>query len=174
MPTSDPEHKAWALDRIRELQPKMVVDVGPGVGTYSDLAREHTPGATWKCIEAWAPYIPQFGLWQKYDHVIVGDIRHVDLHSVTFAPDLVIVGDVLEHMAKAEARSVLRLLQAWADNVLVSVPLAHHDQGDVNGNWFEIHRDHWTHNEMLDVLGTGVRAHKRGKILGYYLWSVTA
>jgi hypothetical protein len=174
VPISDAENKQWALDRIRDIAPKMVVDIGPGAGTYSDLAREHTPGATWKSVEAWAPYIAEHGLWAKYDHVVVADVRHVDLHSITYAPDLVIIGDVLEHMTKPEARSVLRLLQAWSDNLLVSIPLAHHAQDAVGGNWFEIHRDHWRHDEMIAALGRGVVDSVQGEILGYYLWSGAA
>jgi len=174
MPTSDPENKTWALDRILEIQPKMVVDIGPGEGTYSDLARKHTPDATWKAIEAWGPYVTKYGLWQKYDHVVVSDIRHTDLHSVTFAPDLVIIGDVLEHMEKVEARTVLRLLQAWADHVLVSFPVAHHDQAPFEGNWFEIHRDHWSFDEMKRALGGGIVDSVKGKVLGYFLWSAGA
>jgi hypothetical protein len=83
VPISDDENKQWVLDRICQVSPTMVVDIGPDAGTYSDLARPHTPGATWKAVEAWAPYIPEFGLWEKYDHVVVGDVRHVDLHLVT-------------------------------------------------------------------------------------------
>jgi hypothetical protein len=174
VPISDAENKQWALDRICDLAPQTVVDIGPGAGTYSDLARAHTRGAMWKAVEAWAPYIAEHGLWQKYDHVIVADVRHVDLHSIAYAPDLVIIGDVLEHLEKAEARSVLRLLQAWADNVLVSIPLAHHPQEAVGGNWFEIHRDHWGHEEMLEALGAGVVDSVVGDVLGYYLWRVAA
>jgi hypothetical protein len=171
VPISDDENKQWALDRIRQLAPQMVVDIGPGAGTYSDLARQHTPDATWKAVEAWAPYIPEHGLWQKYDHVVVADVRHVDLHSVTYAPDLAIVGDILEHLTKAEAKSVLMRLQAWADHLLVSIPIRHYEQGEVDGNWFEIHRAQWRHDEVLRTLGRGVVASIEGETLGYYLWS---
>ena len=57
---------------------------------------------------------------------------------------------------------------------LVSIPLAHHAQDAVGGNWFEIHRDHWAHEEMLDALGHGVVDSVRGDVLGYYLWSAAA
>lgn len=170
VPVSDPENKQWALDRIRQLNPAMVVDIGPGAGTYSKLARDHT-AATWKAIEAWAPYVTKYDLWGKYNHVVISDVRHVDLHSVAFAPDLVIIGDVLEHMDVGEAKSVITRLQAWTDHLLVCVPLAHHAQGASQGNWFEIHRDHWTHADMLTVLGPGVVDSIEGRILGYYWWS---
>ena len=173
MPTSDKENKAWALERIKEIDPRSVLDVGPGQGTYSDLARKHTD-ARWMAVEAWAPYIPKFKLWGKYDHVVVSDIRHCDLQSIHAPADLAIIGDVLEHMTKVEARGVLARLTAWADNVLVCVPLAHRDQSAYQGNWFEIHREHWTFDEMAEELSDGLVASKRGKVLGYFHWSCGA
>jgi hypothetical protein len=170
VPISDPENKQWALDQIRELDPAVVVDIGPGAGTYSDLARTHTT-ARWSAIEAWAPYIPKYKLWDKYDHVAVSDIRHTDLRTVAPAPDLAIIGDVLEHMPAHEARTVIIRLQAWTEHLLVALPIVHYEQGAVGGNWFETHHHHWQYDEMLDALGPGVVDSVKGDTLGYYLWS---
>lgn len=174
MPTSDRDNKLWALDQIRRLNPSSIVDIGPGEGTYSDLARRHTRKARWMAIEAWAPYVNEYGLFGKYDHVVISDIRHCDLNSVWIAPDLVIIGDVLEHMTRDEARTVLDRLTAWADHVLVCVPLVHCDQDAVGGNWFEIHREHWSAEQMRDALADGLVASCEGDVLGYFLWSCYA
>lgn len=170
MPHSDPENKQWALDHIRRLDPAVVVDIGSGWGTYSDLARAHTT-AQWKAIEVWAPYITQFGLPDKYDHVVVSDVRHVDLRSVAHAPDLVIVGDVLEHMEAAEAKIVITRLQAWTGHLLVALPIIHYEQGTVGGNWFEAHHYHWRFDEMADALGPGLVDSVEGDVLGYFWWT---
>ncbi len=171
MPTSDREGKEWAREIIGSLAPTSVVDVGPGEGTYVKLARDVTPDCRWIGVEAWAPYIPTYRLWDLYDWVIVSDIRHLDPYTVMRSPDLVILADVLEHMDQLEARGVLARMKDWAHHVLVSVPLAHHDQDDVGGNWFEIHREHWTSEQMRKELGAGLVDAREGKILGYYLWS---
>lgn len=171
MPTSDPEGKDWARDVIARLAPTTVVDVGPGEGTYVRLARDVTPDCRWVGVEAWAPYIAEFGLFEAYDHVVVSDIRHLDPYTIVRDPDLVILADVLEHMAQAEARAVLARMRDWAHHVLVSVPLAHHDQDAVGGNWFEIHREHWTGAQMRRELGPGLVEAHEGDVLGYYLWS---
>ena len=171
MPTSDVEGKDWAKDAIKRLDPGTVVDVGPGEGTYVKLARDVTPDCRWIAVEAWAPYIPTFGLWDLYDWVIVSDIRHVDPYTIVRDPDLVIIADVLEHMDQLEAKGVLARMKDWAHNILVSVPLAHHDQGAEGGNWFEIHREHWTARQMRRELGAGLVEAHEGDILGYYLWS---
>lgn len=174
VPTSSTEHKAWALDTIRRLDPKVIVDIGPGEGTYSVLARKHTRDAHWVAIEAWAPYIPRYGLWGKYNHVVVSDVRHCDFNTITSAPDLVIIGDVLEHMTHIEARTVLERLKMWADRILVCVPLEHNDQGEYEGNWFEIHREHWSGEQMRAELADGLEDYREGQVLGYYLWSCYA
>lgn len=171
MPTSDLEGKEWARQVIADLAPATVVDIGPGEGTYAHLARAVTPHARWIGVEAWAPYVTQYGLFDVYDWVIVSDVRHIDLYSIGREADLVILADVLEHMEQAEARAVLSRMRDWARYVLVSVPLAHFAQEPYEGNWFEIHREHWTAQEMRAELGHGlVQAHE-GEVLGYYLWS---
>ncbi|MEV6102614.1 class I SAM-dependent methyltransferase [Nocardia sp. NPDC051981] len=172
MPTSDREGKEWARDVITRLAPTTVVDVGPGEGTYARLARQTTPpGCRWIGVEAWGPYVARFGLRDLYDWVIVSDIRHLDPWSVERQPDLVILADVLEHMEQAEARAVLARMRDWAHHVLVSIPLAHCQQGAYEGNWFEIHRGHWTAAQMRRELGKGLVEYREGDVLGYYLWS---
>lgn len=147
-----------------------MVDIGPGEGTYSDLLR-HQHRGYWFGVEAWGPYVTKFNLWNKYDRVIISDARHVDYATIHHGPDLVIAGDVLEHMAHEESREVLARLKAWSRNVIISVPLVHHDQDAWEGNWFEHHQDHWSHEQMMENLGEGVVDYREGKILGYYLWS---
>lgn len=169
MPTSDTEGKDWAKQVIEDLNPSYVVDVGPGEGTYRMLGAAQD--AHWVAVEAWGPYVEQFDLFNKYNWVIVSDIRHLDQYTIHHAPDLVILADILEHMDRAEARSVLTRMRGWARNVLVSIPLVHHDQEPFEGNYFEIHRQHWNHQQMVNELGPGLVKHRKGDVLGYYLWS---
>ncbi|MFE7461684.1 hypothetical protein ACWFMI_23450 [Nocardiopsis terrae] len=173
MPTSDPELKDWALEHYRRLRPQVVADIGAGEGTYASLMRPHHR-AQWYAIEAWGPYVTDYGLRELYDRVIISDVRHVDLHTVHYGPDLVIAGDVLEHMAHEEACVVVAKLKAWADHLLVSIPVVHHPQGSFAGNWFDAHQDHWHHRDMLDLLGPGVVDSVQGRVLAYFLWSADA
>ena len=170
MPTSDPEGKEWAADVIRRIAPATVVDIGPGEGTYARLARDHTPGARWIAVEAWGPYVTGYGLWELYDHVVLGDVRHVDLMSLDYAPTLAICGDMLEHLPAEEVPVLVQRLQAWADHLLVSVPIVHHPQGAVGGNWMEIHRSEWTAESMRNLLQPGVVEERVGDVLAYFHW----
>lgn len=171
MPFSSKDLKPWMLERYESIKPDITVDVGPGCGTYSDLMRPVHKG-TWKAIEAWGPYITQYGLWGKYDHVVVSDVRHCDLCSIHYGPNLVIMGDVLEHMDRVEAVHQIRRMQGWSDHLLIAIPVGDWPQGVVDGVWFEAHRDTWTHEEMIDVLGDGTVAHETTGRISVFHWKI--
>ena len=80
MPTSSTENKNIAKLWIDELNPKHILDIGVGKGTYSELAR--TPEQTWTGIEAYYPYVQEFDLDGKYDDVIIGDARYIDYNKL--------------------------------------------------------------------------------------------
>lgn len=166
MASSDTENKNIAKQWHDAIAPAVVVDIGVGEGTYSILCRN---GNEWIGIEAWPPYVEEFSLYDHYDEVVISDIRYTDLKAVHERPDLVIIGDVLEHMKKAEAQRVIAKLLKWGKQVIISVPMRHRDQGARKGNWFETHVDHWKHAEMVEYLGDNLLKSKKGKILAYYL-----
>lgn len=169
MPTSDAENKPWARDLIRRLAPRVVVDIGAGDGTYARLARGHTD-ARWVAVEAWGPYVTEYGLDDLYDLVVLGDVRYLDLAAVHPDPDLVIVGDMLEHLDAEQVEPLVRRLQAWTPHLLVSVPVLHLEQGAVGGNWLETHRSEWGYGQMRDLLGPGVTDSIEGDVLAYFHW----
>lgn len=170
MPHSDGQGKDVALDWYRQIAPRTVVDIGAGAGTYADLMSRPIQ-AHWTAIEAWEPYVDQFALTALYDEVIVSDARR--LPWTTYRADLVIAGDVLEHMVRDDAKALLRRIRQGATNLIVSIPVLHLPQGDVNGNPYERHVDHWTAGSMrneLDTYGT-VKAEWVGDVLAYFWWT---
>lgn len=171
MPHSDSQGKDVALAWYQQIQPTTVVDIGAGAGTYAALMRTSHDPARWTAVEAWAPYDDQFQLGALYDHVTIADARH--LPWTAYRADLVIAGDVLEHMTRDDARTLLRRIRQGATNLIVSIPVLHLAQGDVNGNPYERHIDHWTAGSMrneLDAYGT-VRAEWTGDVLAYFWWT---
>ena len=174
MPTSDAENKDVVVNWYRQIIPKTVLDIGAGEGTYANLIKSHTSteGSYWTAIEAWAPYANDYGLSDLYNNVIIGDARYVDYRKVNNGySDLVIAGDVLEHMTKTESKELIHELKmSHAKNIIISIPLLHLDQEPYKGNWFERHIDHWHFEEMKAELGNGLYKSVEGPTLGYFWW----
>ncbi|UJV42986.1 class I SAM-dependent methyltransferase [Streptomyces sp. AMCC400023] len=172
MPYSDTEGKATALAWYEEIQPSTVIDVGAGSGTYVEAVRARSAWrAHWTAVEAWEPYLDRFGLHGLYDRVVVADARR--LAGPFYRADLVIAGDVLEHMPRADAVRLLGKIRTHAAHLVVSVPVLHLDQGAVYGNPYETHVDHWSADQMraeLSRSGT-VRGECVGDVLACYWWS---
>jgi hypothetical protein len=63
----------------------------------------------------------------------------------------VIAGDVLEHMTKEEALTVISNLLPRCKYFIISIPIIKWPQDAVNGNPFEIHvKDDWSDKEALE------------------------
>lgn len=170
MPTSDKEHKQLMREWFGELKPSTVCDIGIGEGTYSDLLRADCD-AKWIGVEAFYPYIKEFNLTSKYDHVIVSDFRHFGFDTVADSVELMIIGDCLEHVDFDEALRFIDRAKKWARNIFVSIPLGHCPQDAVGGNEFECHRHDWSYEDGFIALGDGVKEAKKGDILAVYWWS---
>jgi|WetSurMetagenome_2_1015567.scaffolds.fasta_scaffold512202_1 hypothetical protein len=154
MPVSDSYGKDWIQDRIRahnDVRPiRRVLDVGPGCGTYSDLLRPVLPSAAFSAVEVYEPYIGKYELLSKYDCVMVCDIRSVPARIIRDY-DLVIFGDVLEHMPKADACELLWNC-SYPSIIVVSIPMGVRPQGAVGGNKHEEHVASWEFDEMANTL----------------------
>ncbi|MFE7106628.1 class I SAM-dependent methyltransferase [Streptomyces sp. NPDC057575] len=185
MPTSDAEGKDWSLARFKKYQPRTVTDIGPGEGTYAKLFRPHEPdepGVWWTAVEIHKPYVAKYKLRstktrKMYDQIHVEDVRESEGH--TFHRDLVIAGDVLEHMSRGDAVALLQRIEAGPDDapgaghILVSLPIVESVQGEVDGNPHEEHVHQWEAGDMdavLASLGGNVEA-MRGGTLGVWWWS---
>lgn len=153
MPVSIHIQVTHCINKILQLQPKSVLDVGCGFGKWGYLCREYLdvfPGRPYKeqwttridAIEFFEPYIMEHQRF-LYSNIMIGDVR--DLCGGLDEYDVIIAGDVIEHMFKAEAEAVLETLYAKARQMLiVNIPLGegwlHPEQ---YGNPAELHRSEW-------------------------------
>lgn len=172
MPYSDSEGKDTALAWYEEIRPRTVIDIGAGSGTYARALRGHSPWkGRWTAVEVWEPYVDQFDLRTLYNAVVVADARHVT--PSFYRADLVVAGDVLEHLTHAHAVTLLNKIKAYAANLIVSVPVLHLNQDTVYGNPHERHIDHWTAHAMRTELSRSgtIRSELVGDVLAYYWWS---
>lgn len=163
MPTSIREGKDWLIPRITAHLPGSVLDVGAGEGTYRTLLDPAPAGSFFTALEVFEPYVREFSLDQLYDKVIVADARYTEFPTA----DVVILGDVIEHLEFDDARTVWdKARRAARKAVFASIPLGVHPQGAVNGNEHERHLTSWT-NELVLGLG-GVTASWTGAVIGCY------
>jgi SAM-dependent methyltransferase len=149
MPYSDFDGKDEIVSWVRANDIKTVLDVGAGAGTYAILFKENN--ITLKQIdgvEIWEPYLNRYVLKEHYTNIFLSDIR--DWGDFTY--DLVIFGDVLEHMSKEDAISLWDRTSKSAKYAIISIPIVHLPQGAWEGNHYEKHvKDDWTTSEVLDT-----------------------
>lgn len=168
MPSSHPEGRDWVAERIAATTAPIILDVGCGLGTYSDLARHLRPDARWIGLDIFAPYVERYDLLNKYDEVVITDLRSYVLPS---APVVILAGDVLEHLPREDAEHFLRSTAPVAREVMVSVPIIEYPQGELEGNIHETHLYDWGFDEMAAQL-PGCETWK-GQVVGRFWWRNT-
>ena len=138
MPGSIRENDVDVVTFVVDNDIKTVLDIGAGKGTYGHLLRPHVERID--AVEIWEPYVEQFGLKKIYDSVVIDDFRNWPDYALTGRKwDLIVFGDVLEHMAKEESLRVWTHASHMARFGLISVPIIHYPQGAEFGNPYEVH-----------------------------------
>lgn len=119
-------------DIIRRFGPDAtILDVGAGWGKYRFLLMEYPMDA----CEVWGPYIEEEGLATIYDKVFEVDICDFDFDHY----DVVIFGDVFEHIERARAKELLDRILGKCGEVYIAVPYLY-PQHKVNNNPYEEHK----------------------------------
>lgn len=156
MPGSVRENDDFVRGFVIANQVGTALDVGAGQGTYADVLKGHL--AVIDGIEVWQDYIVQFDLLRKYRVLLTHDARTIlpELAAEEGSEryDLIIFGDVLEHMSEAEALTCWDAAARIATWGLISVPIVHYPQGDIGGNPYEVHvQEHLTPEHVREVYG---------------------
>lgn len=168
------ETLAWFQSNADNI--KTVVDIGPGSGTYIKLIREDAKccvDATWIGVEIWAKYIEEFKLKERYNQIINADVRTVNWQDLN--PDVVIAGDVLEHMTKQDAMKLVDRILSVAKTLIVSIPIRYMPQDEhAYENPHEAHvKDDWSHDEVIETWGHYIfdsyRKSQKSKLGVYWL-----
>lgn len=150
-----------------------ILDVGFGSGVYGKLLRafyyQNVDG-----IDVYDKNICEMGLDKIYDNIFIENILDFDFEHY----DLIIMGDVLEHL---ELESAKELLLRFIDNnkcsrLIVSIPYEY-KQGELYGNSHEKHlQDGVTaeymekHYPYLKLIDSSIMAHS-GNIVAVYVWN---
>jgi SAM-dependent methyltransferase len=135
MPYSTNYFKTETINYITQKYDKniRILDIGSGSGTYSDYLKP-LGYLNLDCVEVFQDYIDMFNLNSKYNLVINEDVTKLKIDFSKY--DLIIIGDVLEHISEYDAKSLLKKLSVT--NVIVAVPFES-PQGESYNNMYEIH-----------------------------------
>lgn len=167
MGTSHPESKPWIMQKVHEIQKEntlTILDVGAGSGTYADALIEDSIRANIDAVEVWKPYISEYNLSKKYRVVYEKDIRdHQD-----FNYDIVIFGDILEHMSEEDALNVWNRVSKQARYAVIAIPIIHYHQPAINGNPYEEHiTEDWNSEKVINTFSHIVDSWQ-GNIVGAF------
>ena len=137
MPYSSPAGKRKLFEYIYSRVPisSKILDVGAGSGIYHEMLSRNGYD-NMDAIEAFPNYILDFYLRDKYNNVY--QINALDFDYSKGDYDLVILGDILEHLSEEDARILLDKIFPYAKTIVVSVPY-NSIQGTEYGNKLEIH-----------------------------------
>jgi hypothetical protein len=168
MPYSAEEGQSLMMSWIKAQSPRSVLDIGAGSGTYGKLVRAACPDAYRIGVEVWHPYVARFNLTDVYDQVVHADVRDM-WGEPPIRADVVILGDVLEHMHVEDATRVWRMALDWARKaVYLSIPITPYPQGECEGNPFEAHVVPDYTDERVLATFEGITWKWLGTIVGRY------
>jgi SAM-dependent methyltransferase len=111
-----------------------VLDVGCGHGHYSKLLKSYFNVNNFDGVEIWEPYIKQYDLYNLYTNIYNVNILNFDFKYY----DLIIMGDILEHLSREDGTEIIKSLSKKCSELLVIVPY-YLPQGICENNPYEIH-----------------------------------
>lgn len=109
-----------------------ILDVGCGHGFYYKLLSDYF--INFDAVEVWSPYIQEYNLEKMYDNVYNVNIMDFEFEFY----DIIIMGDVLEHLERSDAIKLLNRIKDKCKELLVIVPY-YLPQDEVFGNKYEKH-----------------------------------
>ena len=117
MPTSYFDFKIEIKNYIYNKYDKniRILDIGPGQGTYAMLLNDYK---NIDCVEVYEPYVERFNLNNLYNNVFVSNILDFNFEYY----DVIILGDILEHIESDIAVELINKLFNKCDELIVSVP----------------------------------------------------
>tara|TARA_Y100000310_G_C20377146_1_gene666279 strand:+ start:62 stop:673 length:612 start_codon:yes stop_codon:yes gene_type:complete len=148
-----------------------ILDVGPGSGQYNGLLKELLGYNNIDCVEIHEPHVDVYNYKERYRNVYIQNILEFDFDYY----DIIIMGDVLEHIKVDDAIKLVKKLSQKCSNLIIQVPYLY-AQDAVCGNAYEKHEQPDLTNEvflkrypMMTLLaqahttfgGTGVYCYKR-------------
>lgn len=126
-----------------------ILDIGAGDGKWAELL----PDKRLDAVEIWPEYVKKYNLQKKYKNLyIINIINFVKVKDITDW-EVVILGDVLEHLDKEFGVELVSYLKCKKVKVFLIIPISGdtRQNGTCYGNPYETHRSFWTREEILSL-----------------------
>jgi hypothetical protein len=141
------------VELIRRINPSSILDIGAGFGRWGILGREFLEiwdsgnySDKWNvridAVEIFEEYLKPYHSY-FYDNVFTEDaVRFIKDCKEKY--DLIICGDVIEHFERETADKFIEDCLKKCSYLMINIPTGKNwEQGEINGNKFEIHRSTW-------------------------------
>ena len=163
----------WLYHFACDQKYRKFLDVGCGAGLYADIILDVFKGVPLRqltefsgalvrdAVEVFPEYIARHNLTEKYDRIFIQDIRKT-WQGLDDDYDVIICGDVLEHLTKDEAIAVIDGLKKKCRFIWCSLPIKYgrpwshgYDQGEHEWeeNPYNKHLHDWTAAEIAGYIG---------------------
>lgn len=131
----------WVKDHF--LRGSTCLDVGACDGKWFELLGDYLK---MDACEIYQPNIQKYKLADRYNRVYWGDIADLKYEHY----DLIIFGDVIEHMYVGKAQKVLSYANEHCNDLIIAVPYLY-EQSEIYGNKWEKHLQADLTPEIFDL-----------------------
>jgi len=144
------EAEGIVVELILQDPDRRILDVGCGDGKWSDLLFDKVHQLDG--VEIWPEYVRKYNLIERYDRLFVADVMSMIMWNLLQYWDVIILGDVLEHLTKENGWVLLNEIKANKSECFLIIPIAgeREQDGSVYGNPYETHVSFWSHSELTD------------------------
>lgn len=164
MATSHLIYKQEITDYLKEKFDKnaTILDVGAGEGTYLNYLQDYFINI--EAVEVFKPNIDNFKLEERYNKVYNANIKDFKYDFY----DIIIFGDVIEHLEVNEAQEVLEYALNRCNEMIVAVPYLN-PQGIEEDNVYEIHKQDDLTDEIMKERYPYLKCVFKTDFYGYYI-----
>ena len=128
------------------LKPQRLLDVGAGAGKFGRVARSASPQTYTTALEIAQEYIDQFDLASIYDEIRCASLETL-FDDVDQAYDVIMFGDVIEHLRKSVGVDLLHFL-VYRSRLLILIYPTERLQNSVKGHVQEAHISVWSPHDF--------------------------